>query len=83
MYDDDDDDAFSLSSSIFRRTHSKSAGDEWDALLIAIVPKFESFVVYARQSDSRVVDLLAVHYVRLQFFVGTEVVQTSEKRKKL
>ena len=42
--------------------------DEWDALLIAVVSKFKSLVVLARQSDGAVVYLLAVHFVQLQFF---------------
>ena len=57
--------------------------DEWDALLVAVVPKFEPLFVRARQSDSAVIDLLAVHCVQLQFFIRIEVMQASEKTKKL
>jgi len=42
--------------------------DEWDAFLITMFFKFEPLVVHA-QSDRAVVDLSAIHCVRLQFFV--------------
>jgi len=40
-----------------------------------LVSKFKPLVL-ARQSDGAVVDLLAVHFVQLQFFAPTEVMET-------
>ena len=55
--------------------------DEWDALLVAVVPKFDPLFVLAQQSNSAIVDLLAVRCVRLQFLIRAEVMQASEKTK--
>ena len=51
-----------------------------NALLIAEVPKFEPLVVHARQSDGAV-DLPTIHFVQLQFFARTEVMETPVNKK--
>jgi len=54
-----------------------------NALFIAVVPKFDPLVVHARQSDRAVVDLLAVHCKRLQFFIRTEVMKTPVNNREI
>ena len=48
---------------------------------IVIVVEFELPVVLARQPDGAVVDLLAVHFMQLQFFARTEVMKAPTNNK--
>jgi len=48
-----------------------------------VVSKFEPLVVLARQSDGAVIDLLAVHFMQLQFFARTEVMEASVNNKEI
>jgi len=57
--------------------------DKWDALLIAVISKFEPLVVLARQSDDAVVDLLTVYFVQLQFFARTEVIEAPVNNREI
>ena len=46
-----------------------------------LVAEFEAPVVFAWQSDGTVVDFLAVHFMRLQFFARAEVMETPVNRE--
>ena len=57
--------------------------DERYSFSIVIVVEFEPPVVFARQSDGAVVDLLAVHFMQLQFFARTEVMKAPANNKEI
>jgi len=47
-----------------------------------LVSKFKP-LVFARQSNGAVVDLLAVHFVQLQFFARTEVMEAPVNNREI
>ena len=56
----------------------------WTALVLDCYScRIEPPIVLARQSDGAVVDLLAVHFMRLQFFARTEVMKAPTNNKEI
>jgi len=53
------------------------------ALPVVIIAEFKPPVVLAWQSDGAVVNLLAVYFVRLQFFARAEVMKASVNNREI